>query len=84
MVVTWGQQYSVGEKPTVILLYTDINHHAGKKRRNQNGGKNSKIIWIYVGYVEPGIGFGIGLKEEYCEKSTSRLGLNTFSKQLPD
>ena len=27
MVVTWGQQYNVGEKPTVIL-YTYINHHA--------------------------------------------------------
>ena len=28
MVVTLGQQYNVGEKPTVILLYTYINHHA--------------------------------------------------------
>ena len=28
MVVTVGRQYSVGEKPTVIL-YTYINHHAG-------------------------------------------------------
>ena len=27
MVVTLGQQYNVGEKPTVIL-YTSINHHA--------------------------------------------------------
>ena len=27
MVVTLGQQYNVGEKPTVIL-YTYINHHA--------------------------------------------------------
>ena len=28
MVVTLGQQYNVGEKPTVTLLYTYINHHA--------------------------------------------------------
>ena len=27
MVVTLGQQYNVGEKPTV-MLYTYINHHA--------------------------------------------------------
>ena len=30
MVVTLGQQlYNVGEKPTVIILYTYINRHAG-------------------------------------------------------
>ena len=28
MVVTLGQQYNIGEKPTVIL-YTYINRHAG-------------------------------------------------------
>ena len=28
MVITLGQQYNVGEKPTVIL-YTYINRHAG-------------------------------------------------------
>ena len=28
MVITMGQQYNVGEKPTVIL-YTYINRHAG-------------------------------------------------------
>ena len=28
MEVTFGQQYNVGEKPTVIL-YTYINRHAG-------------------------------------------------------
>ena len=31
MIVTLGQQYNVGEKPTAILLYTYINHHAGTK-----------------------------------------------------
>ena len=37
MVVTLGQQYNVGEKPTVIL-YTYINRHAGtptKGKTNQ-------------------------------------------------
>ena len=37
MVVTFGQQYNVGEKPTVIL-YTYINRHAGtpdKKSKNK-------------------------------------------------
>ena len=27
-IATLGQQYNVGEKPTVIILYTFINHHA--------------------------------------------------------
>ena len=38
MVVTLGQQYNIGEKPTVILL-TYINRHAGtpeKQRKKQN------------------------------------------------
>ena len=30
MVVTLGQQYNVGEKPTVMLyIYYNINRHAG-------------------------------------------------------
>ena len=32
MVVTLGQQYNVGEKPTVIL-YTFINRHAGTPKQ---------------------------------------------------
>ena len=37
MVVTLGQQYNIGEKPTVIL-YSYINRHAGtpEKQRKQN------------------------------------------------
>ena len=35
MVVTLGQQYNVGEKPTVIL-YTYINHHAQPPIMTQN------------------------------------------------
>ena len=36
MVVTLGQQYNVGEKPTVIQLYTCINHHAQLPVINQH------------------------------------------------
>ena len=32
MVVTLGQQYNIGEKPTVIL-YTYINRHAGTPKK---------------------------------------------------
>ena len=39
MVITLGQQYNVGEKPTVIL-YTYINHHAG----TQTKGKTKQYI----------------------------------------
>ena len=42
MVVTLGQQYNVGEKPTVIR-YTYINRHAGtpeKQRRQNNTSSN--------------------------------------------
>ena len=34
MVVTLGQQYNTGEKPTVIL-YTYINRHAGTPDKNE-------------------------------------------------
>ena len=34
MVVTLGQQYPVGEKPTVIL-YTYINRHAGTPNKTE-------------------------------------------------
>ena len=55
MVVTLGQQYNIGEKPTVIL-YTYINRHAGtpeKQRKNKkqkntikHGSKDSVAIAI--------------------------------------
>ena len=44
MVITLGQQYNVGEKPTVIL-YTYINRHAGtptKGKTKQNTSSNNK------------------------------------------
>ena len=49
MVVTLGQQYNIGEKPTVIL-YTYINHHAGtpeKQRKKQKQNKTWYIVIIY-------------------------------------
>ena len=39
MVITMGQQFNVGEKPTVIL-YTYINRHAGTPTK----GKTSPIL----------------------------------------
>ena len=46
MVVTLGQQYNIGEKPTVIL-YTNINRHAGtpEKQRRQNSTLSNIIIY---------------------------------------
>ena len=46
MVVTLGQQYNIGEKPTVIL-YTYINCHAGtpKKQRKQNSTSSNMVQW---------------------------------------
>ena len=52
MVVTLGQQYNIGEKPTVIL-YTYINRHAGtpeKQRRQSSTSSNmTVIIYCYIG-----------------------------------
>ena len=51
MVVTLGQQYNIGEKPTVIL-YTYINRHAGtpEKKRRQNSTSSNIIIYNNIGY----------------------------------
>ena len=52
MTVTLGQQYNIGEKPTV-LLYTYINRHAGtpeKQRRQKSTSSNMVvIIYCYIG-----------------------------------
>ena len=47
MVVTLGQQYNIGEKPTVIL-YTYINRHAGtpEKQRKQNRTSSNMVVII--------------------------------------
>ena len=52
MVVTLGQQYNIGEKPTVTL-YTYINHHAGtpekQQRQNSTSSNMAVIIYCYIG-----------------------------------
>ena len=54
MVVPSGQQYNIGEKPTVIL-YTYINHQAGtpeKQRKQKHCSTSSNmmvIIYCYIG-----------------------------------
>ena len=52
MVVTLGQQYNIGEKPTVIL-YTYINPHAGtpEKQRRQNSTSSSNMVVIIYCYI---------------------------------
>ena len=49
VVVTPGQQYNAGEKPTVIM-YNYINRHAGppnKKQKDKKGGINSNNNTVY-------------------------------------
>ena len=56
MEITLGQQYDVGEKPTVIL-YIYINRHAGtpenvktKQRQCSTPSHMVVIIYYYIGY----------------------------------
>ena len=53
MTVTLGQQYNIGEKPTVIILYTYINRHAGTPEKQQRQKSTSSnmvvIIYCYIG-----------------------------------
>ena len=43
MVVTLGQQYNIGEKPTVILYtYYIINRYAGTPEKQRKKQKNKK------------------------------------------
>ena len=52
MVVSLGQQYNIGEKPTV-MLYTYINRHAGtpekQRRQNSTSSNMAVIIYCYIG-----------------------------------
>ena len=58
MEISLGQQYNVGEKPTVIL-YTSINRHAGtpektvktKQRQCSTPSHMVVIINYYMGYI---------------------------------
>ena len=58
MVVTLGQQYNIGEKPSVIL-YTYINRYAGtpEKQRRKNSTSSNMVVIIYC-YI-------IGCKDEF-------------------
>ena len=42
MVITLGQQYNVGEKPTIIL-YTYINRHAGTPEKHQKQTRDNVV-----------------------------------------
>ena len=42
MVVTLGQQYNAGKKPTV-MLYTYVNRHAGTPNKNYEGGRPQAV-----------------------------------------
>ena len=69
MVVILGQQYNVGEKPTVIL-YTYINGHAeqpnmAKTKQKQCSTSSNWVVIIY---------FFIG-----CKDKTSTWHLNGFA-----
>ena len=44
-VVTYGQQYNIGETPTVVL-YIDINHHVGTPKQ-----KTRNVISLDVQYT---------------------------------
>ena len=50
MVVTLGQQYYVGDKPTVIL-YTKINRHAGtpdKYQKQKQCSTSSNMLLVVI------------------------------------
>ena len=53
MEVTLGQQYNIGEKPTVIL-YTYINRHAGtpeKQRKRKHCSTPSYMVVVIYCYI---------------------------------
>ena len=58
LIVTLGQEYNVGEKPTVIpLLYTYINRHVGTPDKRQKQNKNivstpSNMVVIIYCYID--------------------------------
>ena len=54
LVVTLGQQYNVGEKPTAIL-YTYINHHAQPPiipQHNHSCYITSRIRWVFKNKIK--------------------------------
>ena len=61
MVVTLGQQYNVGEKPTVIL-HAYINHHAQPPIITQHNCKRIVPMSIAVPSNHTGIGAWVNSK----------------------
>ena len=54
MVVTLGQQYNIGEKPTVILYTYYINRQAGtpeKQRKQKHCSTSSNMVVIIYCYI---------------------------------
>ena len=53
MLVTLGQQYNVGEKPTVTL-YTYVNRHGGtpEKQQKQKHVVMVVTIYCYIGFED--------------------------------
>ena len=72
MEITLGQQYNVGEKPTVIL-YTYINRHAGtpgktvktKQRQCSTPSHMVVIIYYYIGYKYKATPMVVTLGQQY-------------------
>ena len=48
IIVTLGQQYNIGEKPTDILLYTYIiNRHTGRPEKQRKKTTKNMVLIIY-------------------------------------
>ena len=70
MVVTLGQQYNTGEKPTV-MLYTYINRHAGTPDKNKTKtflvrNKNRFIIIYSNSIIDPHTTRAFSLEHKKC------------------
>ena len=49
-VMTWGHQYNIGEKPTVIP-YPDVNHHVGTPKQKQKNYEVSVLKYNLDGLI---------------------------------
>ena len=45
MKVTLDQQYNIGEKPTVVILYTYFSRHAGTSSKTKTKDKVSSLLF---------------------------------------
>ena len=85
-VVTWGQQYNIEEKPTVIL-YTNINRHVGTPKQNKkqyqtiNRALGIQYFWTKSCYFDKGsLQKVIDVKNLKFTTCPLRLNLVTYSK----